>query len=124
LTSLAEAEIKKNGEYQLVVDKDYYKDIEYDIDIDITGESQSATVKAQALFAYVQAISVDPTLTTDPEKKKVMRMYLEQVGINMGDLTSSAPQQQPQQLGMTTRGAGGGISAPTGMEGIEGSLTI
>ena len=122
LTSLAEAEIKKNGEYQLIIDKDYYKDIEYDIDIDITGESQSATVKAQALFAYVQAISVDPTLTTDPEKKKVMRMYLEQVGINMGDLTSTAPQQQTQNV--VSRGAGGGISAPTGMEGIEGSVTI
>lgn len=124
LTSLAEEEIKKNGEYQLVVDKDYYKDIEYDIDIDITGESQSATVKAQALFAYIQAISVDPTLTTDPEKKKVMRMYLEQAGINMGDLTSSAPQQQNQIQNMSTRGAGGGISAPTGMEGIEGSVTL
>ena len=124
LTSLTEAEIKKNGEYQLTVDKDYYKDIEYDIDIDITGESQSATVKAQALFAYLQAISVDPTITTDPEKKKVVRMYLEQVGINMGDLTSSVPQQQPQQLGMVTRGAGGGISAPQGMEGVEGTVTL
>ncbi|MCK9319724.1 hypothetical protein [Methanoculleus sp.] len=124
LTSLTENEIRKNGEYQLTVDKDYYKDIEYDIDIDITGESQSATVKAQALFAYIQAISVDPTLITDPEKKKVMRMYLEQVGINMGDLTSSVPQQQPQQLGMVTRGAGGGISAPQGMEGVEGTVTL
>ncbi len=124
LTSLTEAEIKKNGEYQLTVDKDYYKDIEYDIDIDITGESQSATVKAQALFAYLQAISVDPTLITDPEKKKVVRMYFEQVGINMGDLTSSVPQQQPQQLGMVTRGAGGGISAPQGMEGVEGTVTL
>lgn len=124
LTSLTEAEIKKNGEYQLIVDKDYYKDIEYDIDIDITGESQSATVKAQALFAYIQAISVDPTLITDPEKKKAMRMYLEQVGINMGDLTSSVPQQQPQQLGVATRGAGGGISAPQGMEGVEGTVTL
>ena len=124
LTSLTENEIRKNGEYQLTVDKDYYKDIEYDIDIDITGESQSATVKAQALFAYLQAISVDPTITTDPEKKKVVRMYLEQVGINMGDLTSSVPQQQPQQLGMVTRGAGGGISAPQGMEGVEGTVTL
>lgn len=124
LTTLTENEIRKNGEHQLTVDKDYYKDIEYDIDIDITGESQSATVKAQALFAYIQAISVDPTLITDPEKKKVMRMYLEQVGINMGDLTSSVPQQQPQQLSMATRGAGGGISAPQGMEGVEGTVTL
>ena len=53
-----------------------------------------------------------------------MRMYLEQVGINMGDLTSSVPQQQPQQLGMATRGAGGGISAPQGMEGDEGTVTL
>lgn len=127
LTSLTENEIRKNGEYQLTIEKDYYSDVEYEVDIDITGESQSATVKAQALFAYLQAMSVDPTITTDPEKKKIMRMYLEQVGINLGDLTSSyssQPQEQQLQSPVPMKGAGGGISAPTGMEGIEGTVTL
>ena len=127
LTTLTENEIRKNGEYQLTVSDGYYKDVEYEVDIDITGESQSATVKAQALFAYLQAITVDPTITTDPEKRKVMRMYLEQVGINIGDLSvSQQPQQTQQQMGVNTqpRGAGGGVSAPQGMEGIEGTMTL
>jgi len=124
LTTLTENEIRKNGEYQLIITSGYYDGIEYEVDIDITGESQSATVKAQALFAYLQAITVDPTITTDPEKKKVVRMYFEQVGINLGDLSVSQVQQPQNNVATQARGAGGGISAPQGMEGVEDTITL
>ncbi len=63
------AEAKQNKEFQLTIPKDFYKNVKYDVDIDITGESIDTRVRNATLFAALQAITTDPTVTQDPVKK-------------------------------------------------------
>lgn len=84
----------------------FYKDIKYNISIDITGEQYDTRVKAATIFAILQAITADPTMLQDPSKKKLLYWYMEQGGVSPIDFfeveTSST---------MPLR-AGGGVSRP------------
>jgi hypothetical protein len=128
LKIISERETKGKGEIQLTVPKDWYKDAKYEIEIDITGESESAAVKAQALITTLQAITTDPTILQDPTKKRIFSKYLEQVGISLADLESNVPAntggERPQIPVGEVSGAGGGISAPTELQGTIGETRI
>ncbi len=119
---ISDREIKRNGEQQLTIPKDWYKDVKYEIEIDIDGESVSSTVKAQALISTLQAITTDPTMLTDPTKKALLTEHLEQVGVSLSDYEQSN-QVQPiatQQVAA----AGGGVSSPTSLQGSMGNMTV
>lgn len=122
---ISDREVKKNGEQQLTVPKDWYVDCKYEIEIDIDGESVSSTVKAQALISTLQAITTDPTMLTDPIKKALLTEHLEQVGISLSDYEQNMPEQpiatQSQVQGSV---AGGGVSSPTAMQGSLGNMTV
>lgn len=114
-----EEAIKQEGEKLITVPASHYKDLKYDIDIDITGESVDTRVRNATRFAILQAMTTDPTMTTDPMKRKMLVDMGEDGGLNMHDYlppTQQLPEdvninQNPQtapQMG----GAGGGVSAP------------
>jgi len=124
-----EEAIKQGKEKILDVPKGYYDNVKYDIDIDITGESVDTKVRYATRFAILQAITADPTMTTDPVKKKMLYGMAEDGGINPNDLFDTATPQQnimEQQVagGGGAGGAGGGVSAPQlGGEALPGQNT-
>lgn len=107
--------IKQKKEKILPLPKDFYKDVKYDIDIDITGESVDTRVRSATKFAILQAITADPTMLQDPAKRKLLASYAEDGGINPNDffeLETKGPAEVAINGGMQSGRAGGGVSAP------------
>lgn len=104
--------VKQNKEQFVGVSKDFYKNLKYKIDIIITGEALDTRIRAMSLFAALQAVSADPTLLTDPVKKKLFYRYLEQGGISPVDIEPEMPIKGMEELARETGRAGGGISRP------------
>jgi hypothetical protein len=120
-----ESSIKQGKEKILTIPKDFYKDVKYDIDIDITGESVDTRVRSATRFAILQAITADPTATTDPIKKKIIAGMAEDGGINPNEffgVETRSPEQMTQGLSPVSR-AGGGVSAPALGGAIPGQAT-
>lgn len=119
--------IKQGKEVMLPLPKDFYKDVKYDIDIDITGESVDTRVRYATRFAILQAITADPTMTTDPVKRRILMGMAEDGGINPAEFLDV--QQKSVESMMTNAGnspvskAGGGVSAPAMGSRIPGQQT-
>jgi hypothetical protein len=117
--------IKQEKEKIITIPKDFYKDVKYDIDIDILGESVDTKARYAARMAMLQAITSDPTMTTDPVKKRFLYGMAEDAGINPSDLfeqeTKSLEQMIPQDAQMK---GGGGVSAPMNMPSMPGSIPM
>jgi hypothetical protein len=109
-------QLKKSKEKLETIPKNFYKDIQYKIDIDITGEAIDVRIKAANMWVALQAITADPTLLTDPAKKKLFYQYLEQGGISPVDIepetVSPSLQETINQVPAQPTRAGGGISRP------------
>lgn len=118
--AIAEA-IKQEKEKILDIPSNYYKGVKYDVDIDITGESIDTRVRSATYFAGLQAITADPTITTDPVKKKFFFKYLEDGGVNPNDLFD-VEQKTPDMMmpEMQPRMGGGGVSAPQLNQAVQG----
>lgn len=119
-----EEAIKQGKEKLITIPKNFYKDIKYDVDIDITGESVDTRVRYATKFAILQAITSDPTMTTDPVKRNFLFSMAEDGGINPNDLFEVEKKtledivpQQKQQMG------GGGVSSPQMMQALQGSAS-
>ena len=112
--------IKQDKEKILTVPKGFYKDIKYDVDIDITGESIDTRVRQATIFAILQAITADPMMTQDPTKKKILYMIAENGGINPNeffDVDKKEPIVPEMQQMMRS---GGGVSAAALGQAIPG----
>ena len=114
--------IKNMKEKFIRMKKDFYKDIKYQIDIVITGEAIDTSVRASNLLQALQAITADPTVLTDPAKKKIFYKYLEQGGISAIDIEPETTQRGLEELQTPTKGAGGGISAPIQQQSGRGQI--
>lgn len=113
--------IKQNKEKILDVPKDYYKNLKYDVDIDITGESVDTRVRSATKFAILQAITADPTALSNPVKRKFLYSMAEDGGINPDDFFGVMP-TEPQET-MPQGAVGGGVSAPAMNNAMAGSQT-
>lgn len=99
-------------EDNVIIPKDWLKDIKYDIDIVIVGENIDTTTRASTLQVALATITSDPTVLQDPSKRKIFSKFLEAGGVNITDI--EAQQSQIQELGQApVGGAGGGVAAPT-----------
>ncbi len=113
-----EQAIKQGKEHILTVPKNAYKDVEYDIDIDIMGESVDSKARYQAKMSILQAITTDPTVLQDPTKKKILASMAEDAGLNANELFSTASNSQDVMNNLAPQGrGGGGVSAPSPMGG-------
>jgi hypothetical protein len=107
-----EESIKQGKEKVLTIPKGFYDNLKYDIDIDITGESVDTRVKAATKFAILQAITADPTMTTDPVKRKILMSYMEDGGISPNDFFDAEEKKMDDMVPEMPGRAGGGVSAP------------
>ena len=106
--ALIEEKVKQDKERLVKIPSGFYKNLKYKIDIVITGESLDMRTQSANLLSALQAITADPTLLSDPAKKKFFYKYLERTGISPEDI-------RPTEQGgieTLTRG-GGGVSRPT-----------
>ena len=104
---------KKEREKAIQIPKEYYSDLIYWLEIEITGEATDIRIKAANLQMALQAITVDPTLLTDPTKRKIFAQILEMGGIRIEDLELLKETEEEKVSTITSlRGAGGGVSAP------------
>ena len=117
-----EEAIKQEKEKILTIPTSFYKDLKYDVDIDITGESVDTRVRSATLFALLQAMTADPTMTTDPVKKKFLYQMGEDGGVNMADFLADVKQTPEAMMAQdpSARRAGGGVSAPALQQSIAG----
>jgi len=115
-----EETIKQGKEKLLTIPKSFYEGIKYDIDIDITGESIDTRVRYATKFALLQAITADPTMTTDPMKRKFLFSMAEDGGLNPNDLFDSES-KKPED--MVQKPNGGGVSAPASIGNASGAQT-
>ncbi len=123
-----EAAIKQKKEKILTVPKGFYKDVKYAVDIDITGESVDVKNRYATKMALLQAMTADPTMTTDPIKRKFLFSMAEDGGINPNDFFDTS-QPSPVSLenapAAPTGRAGGGVSSPMqNMAPKQGVATI
>lgn len=115
--------IKQGKEKIITIPKDFYKDIKFDVDIDITGESVDTKGQAATRLSILQAITADPTMTTDPIKKKILYAMAEDGGLDAISLfgtptTTIDNAVNPQQVR-----AGGGVSAVKSPMGAPANST-
>lgn len=115
--------IKQGREKILTVPKDFYKDLKYDLDIDITGESVDTRVRYATKFALLQAITADPTMTTDPVKKRFLSSMAEDGGVNPIDLFGPDTKELADVVPQVPSRAGGGVSAPALGQRLEGQVS-
>ena len=115
-TALKE-EVNQGKELLTSIPKGFYTGIKYAIDIIITGESKDTAIYAQTIFAALQAITADPMLLSDPNKKKFFYKYLEAGGVNPNDFIETIKEDNPMmnQMPEPFKGAGGGVSRPAPM---------
>jgi len=85
----------------------FYNDVEYEIDIVITGESENFAIQSANLQAVLQAITVDKTLLTDPTKRKIFSKILERAGLSIEDIMV-----EQAELQVLPQAVGGGVSRP------------
>ena len=111
--------VKQRKEKLVKIPAGFYKGLKYKLDIVITGQYRDIAVQAQTMFAALQAITVDPTLLSDPTKKKFFYQWLEAGGINPTDFEPEVKIPTidrlvgGEQMEMPTqRRGGGGVSAP------------
>jgi len=111
---------RESGE-DVLVPKDFYKDIKYDIDIVITGQDRDVRVESANMAMALQTMMQDPSVLTDPAKRKVFGKQLETVGINIHDIVpDEGPEQQMEEN--VRQKQGGGISRPSMPQNLTPSL--
>lgn len=115
-----EEAIKQEKEKLITVPVGFYKDLKYDVDIDITGESVDTRVRSATMFALLQAITADPTMTSDPVKRKFLYQMGEDGGINMADFLDAEKKTPEMMVPPEQTRAGGGVSAPALTQQIQG----
>lgn len=116
-----EESIKQEKEKIITIPMSFYKDLKYDVDIDITGESIDTRVRSATLFAILQAITADPEMTTDPVKRKFLYTMGQDGGINMNDYLDVATKTPADMVPPEKQGrAGGGVSAPALGQALPG----
>ena len=102
----------------------YYENVDYLVEIEITGQYKDSRVEAANNLMILQSIGTDPTLLTDPNKRKIFAEILEGMGKNITDFGSPQVNQIEQSV---QENVGGGISKANlpqnlqtvGTEGIE-----
>jgi hypothetical protein len=108
--------INSQREKSMFVPKGMYDNVEFDMEIEVTGEARDARVLAANLLGALQAISTNPNILKDPTQKKIFARYLEAGGIRIDDFDApiSQPDIQPEM-----KSGGGGVSRPNPVGGQQ-----
>lgn len=96
---MAYAEIAKSGDkIWAEVQSNFFKNLDYDVDIVSTGENRNIYSQINNGNALLSAMSNDPTVLTDPAKKKVLFRVMSAMGWHQSELEDidSDMAEQPQ----------------------------
>lgn len=114
--SLAMADLSKMGDKIWVqINKNYFKDIEYNVDFEVTGEGRDIYAQIKNSEMLLQALQSDPGLLSDPVKKKILYRAMSAMGWSMAELesmestTMQRGQMQPTPYGQPTQS---GVPSP------------
>lgn len=93
------AELEKNGDKQWIdIQKDFFKGLDYEVDLVTTGENKNLFAKLQNSQAILGLLQKDPTIFQDPVKRKVAFWTLSNMGMRISELedleTEAGNQQQ------------------------------
>jgi len=84
---LALADISKMGDkIWTEVEKDFFRDLDYEVDIVSTGENRNIYAQINNGNAILQALTADPTILQDPAKKKVLFKVMSAMGWHVSEL--------------------------------------
>ncbi len=100
------------NEEQEMIPEGFFDDVDYKLDIIITGEQEDTRVQSQNLQMALQAISSNRALLKDPVTRKIFNRILEKGGISLEEIApesdeAPSPAEAAQQM------AGGGVSRPS-----------
>lgn len=82
------------------VEKNFFKNLDYDVDIVSTGENVNIYSKINNGNAILQLLGADPTVTTDPVKRKVLFNVMSSMGWHMSELEDIEREATQQQMSM------------------------
>lgn len=84
------------------VQKNFFKDIDYEVDIVSTGENRNIYAQINNGNAILQALAADPTILQDPAKKKVLFKVMSAMGWHTSELeeidNSEPMPMQPEMM--------------------------
>lgn len=109
------------------VEKDFFKNLDYEVDIVSTGENKNIYAQINNGNAILQALAADPTILQDPAKKKVLFKVMSAMGWHQSELeeidNSPLPVQNQLLDNQQPNGQGqqpnGGTTIP--MDGGQGN---
>jgi len=82
------------------VEKNFFKDLDYEVDIVSTGENKNIYAQINNGNAILQALAADPTILQDPAKKQVLFKVMAAMGWHVSELEqldqAPPPPVQPQ----------------------------
>lgn len=79
------------------VEDKFFKDLDYEVDIVSTGENKNVYAQINNGNALLMALAKDPTLATDPLKKKILFKVMSAMGWHMSELEDMDNEQQNEQ---------------------------
>jgi len=97
----------------LDVPEGYYKDIDYKVLIDITGESIDTVTKTQSLLYLVSLLSANPNIMQDPRIKEIVLEVMNYAGISPKRMIETPKLEETLQQVMPKEAMPVAGSAPT-----------
>ncbi len=124
-------DIQKHGDkIWTEVQERFFKDLDYEVDIVSTGENKNIYSQINNGNALLMALAKDPTITTDPTKKKILFKVMSAMGWHMSeleDMDNETLQTQEQQNEQNQQGqpvsANNGGSTPNPNE-LAGNVQL
>ena len=79
--------------------KNFFKDLDYYVDLTITGENKNPFAQIQNGQALLMTMQKDPTIMQDPVKKKLLFKIMSNMGWHMSELEDlNSTQPSPMQM--------------------------
>lgn len=92
-------EISKMGEkIWTTINANFFKNLDYNVDIVSTGENNNIYSKINNGNAILQLLGADPTVITDPVKRKVLFKVMSSMGWHISELEEIEKEASQQQL--------------------------
>lgn len=108
--------LKKKKDIDLEIPEGFYSDVNYGLDITITGEEVDVGAKLQTLQNAMMTIASNPAMLTMPPLRTIFFKALQLAGFSPVELDlieKQASEVNPQEMMMQQAMAGGGGAAPS-----------
>jgi len=110
MASSEKAELKREG--QKLIPAGMYDDVEFDLDILITGEQEDVRAQSANLQMALQLLGQNRSAMKDPVMRRIVTQVLEKGGINIEDIAPESSGQTPTPEEVAQQNAGGGVASP------------